>query len=273
MTFKEESIAMSETSKIRVTVWNEFRHEKRNETVKKIYPTGMHDVIAKALNAQPDILARTATLDEPEHGLTEAVLNETDVLTWWGHVAHRKVSEEIVKRVQKRVLEGMGLIVLHSGHFSKIFKTLMGTHCSLKWREAGERERLWVVEPGHPIAEGLGEYFELPHTEMYGERFDIPTPDKVVFISWFEGGEVFRSGCCWERGHGRVFYFRPGHETYPIYHDATIQKVLANAVRWARERVRIADHCPNSKPLEVIHSIDPSKAKAGVVQNADGGAK
>lgn len=264
---------MSATGKIRVTVWNEFRHEKKNETVKRIYPMGMHEVIAAALNSQPDILARTATMDEPEHGLTEAVLEETDVLTWWGHVAHHNVSDEIVKRVQKRVLEGMGLIVLHSGHFSKIFKAMMGTNCSLKWREAGERERLWVVEPSHPIAEGLGEYFELPHTEMYGERFDIPTPDKVVFISWFEGGEVFRSGCCWERGHGRIFYFRPGHETYPIYHDATVQKVLVNAVRWARARVRITDKCPNSKPLETIHSIDPAKVKAGVLQNSDGSAK
>jgi trehalose utilization protein len=264
---------MSASGKIRVTVWNEFRHEKKNETVKKIYPTGIHDVIARALNTQPDILARTATLDEPEHGLTDAVLDETDVLAWWGHAAHREVNDEIVKRVQKRVLEGMGLIVLHSGHFSKIFKAMMGTNCSLKWREAGERERLWVVEPSHPIAEGLGEYFELPNTEMYGERFDIPTPDKVVFISWFEGGEVFRSGCCWERGHGRIFYFRPGHETYPIYHDATVQKVLVNAVRWARARVRIPDKCANSKPLETILSIDPAKAKAGVLQNADGSAK
>ena len=139
---------------------------------------------------------RTATLDEPEHGLTEGVLAETDVLTWWGHMAHDEVSDEIVDRVQQRVLEGMGLIVLHSGHFSKIFKRLMGTTCNLKWREAGERERLWVVEPGHPIAQGLGEYFELPHEEMYGERFDIPAPDELVFLSWFQGGEVFRSGCC-----------------------------------------------------------------------------
>lgn len=253
--------------KIRVTVWNEFRHEKKNEVVKKIYPDGMHITIAKALSAHPDIEVRTATLDEPEHGLTEEVLAKTDVLTWWGHTAHKEVKDEVVARVKKHVLEGMGLIVLHSGHFSKIFKALMGTNCSLKWREAGEKERLWVIERGHPIAEGLGEYFELPHVEMYGERFDIPTPDALVFVSWFEGGDVFRSGCCWERGHGRVFYFRPGHETYPIFHDKTIQKVLANAVRWAKPRVRIPDDCPNAKiPLEVIRSKDPAAAKAGIVQ-------
>ena len=181
--------------KIHVTVWNEFRHEKKHEAVRKIYPDGMHAVMAGFLSKQPDMEVRTATLDEPEHGLTEEVLAETDVLTWWGHTAHREVQDEVVKRVQKRVLEGMGLICLHSAHFSKVFKALLGTNCSLRWREIAEKERLWNVEPGHPITEGVGDYVELPHTEMYGERFDIPTPDRLIFISWFEGGEVFRSGC------------------------------------------------------------------------------
>jgi trehalose utilization protein len=201
--------------KIRVTVWNEFRHEKTNAAVKKIYPDGIHGTIAKGLKAA-GMDVTCATLDEPEHGLTDEVLNNTDVMTWWGHMAHGEVKDVVVKKVQTRVLEGMGLIVLHSGHFSKIFRSLMGTNCSLKWREAAEKERLWNIEPSHPITEGIGEYFELPNTEMYGERFDIPTPDKLVFISWFEGGEVFRSGCTWDRGHGKVFYFRPGHEAYPI---------------------------------------------------------
>ena len=127
----------------------------------------------------------------------------------------------------------MGLIVLHSGHFSKIFKRLMGTPCALKWREAGERERLWVVNPGHPIAEGIGPCIELENTEMYGEPFSIPEPEEQVFISWFEGGEVFRSGNIWRRGNGKIFYFRPGHETYPIYHNPVIQRVIYNAVKWA----------------------------------------
>jgi trehalose utilization protein len=218
--------------------------------------------IARALAEFGDLQPRTATLDEPEHGLTEAALDQTDVLIWWGHMAHGEVRDEIVARVQQRVLEGMGLIVLHSGHFSKIFTRLMGTSCSLKWREAGERERLWVVEPSHPIAEGIGEFIELPNAEMYGERFDIPTPEKVIFISWFEGGEVFRSGCAWERGHGRIFYFRPGHETYPIYHNRQIQRVLVNAVRWARPRVRLEHTCPRTEPLEPLTprpiEFDPS---------------
>jgi trehalose utilization protein len=217
---------------IRVTVWNEFRHEKRSEAVGKIYPDGIHAVIADALQRR-GFEARTATLDEPEHGLTEEVLANTDVLTWWGHMAHPEVQDEIVDRVQRRVLEGMGLIVLHSAHFSKIFRRLMGTTCSLRWREAGENERIWVVQPGHPVAEGLGPYFEIPEAEMYGEHFDIPQPDNLVFISWFKGGEVFRSGCCYYRGKGKIFYFRPGHETHPIYHQAEVQHVIANGVRWA----------------------------------------
>ncbi len=218
---------------IHVTVWNEFRHEQQNEDIRRIYPEGIHRTIANYLNGLPGIDAGTATLDEPEHGLTDAVLQATDVLIWWGHMAHGEVSEEIVQNVHKRVLEGMGLIVLHSGHFSKIFRKLMGTTCDLKWREIGEKERLWVVEPGHPIAAGIGEYIEIPHEEMYGERFDIPAPDTLVFLSWFAGGEVFRSGCCYRRGNGKIFYFRPGHESLPTYHQPEIQRVIGNAVRWA----------------------------------------
>ncbi len=254
------------TDKIRVTVWNEFRHEKNHEAVKKLYPDGMHAVIAKTLSACSDMEVRVATLDEPEHGLSEEVVADTDVFTWWGHVAHGEVSDEVVQRVQKRVLEGAGLIILHSGHFSKIFKRMLGTNCSLKWREVAEKERLWNLEPGHPITRGIGEYIELPNTEMYGERFDIPTPDKLIFVSWFEGGEVFRSGCCWERGHGRIFYFRPGHETFPIFYNEDIMRVITNAVRWAAPRVMIEDKCPNVEPLEEIPPKDVDFGKAGVPQ-------
>ncbi|GIK56849.1 MAG: trehalose utilization protein ThuA [Chloroflexi bacterium] len=217
---------------IRVTIWNEYRHEKQSAKVQEIYPEGMHTPIANYLQGQ-GMSVRVATLDEPEHGLSTAVLDQTDVLTWWGHLAHGEVSDEIVDRVQARVLAGMGLIVLHSGHFSKIFQRLMGTTCNLKWREAGELERLWVVAPGHPITAGLGEYFEIPQAEMYGEFFDIPQPETLVFVSWFAGGEVFRSGCCYQRGQGKIFYFRPGHETYPIYYQDEVLRVIGNAVRWA----------------------------------------
>jgi trehalose utilization protein len=217
---------------IKVTVWNEYRHEKQHDKVAEVYPDGIHVAIAEPLREQ-GFDVKTATLDEPEHGLTEGVLSNTDVLIWWGHMAHAEVKDEIVERVHKRVLEGMGLIVLHSGHFSKIFKKLMGTTCNLKWREIGERERVYVIEPGHPIAEGLGEYFEVPHAEMYGERFDIPAPDTLVFVSWFQGGNLFRSGCCYHRGAGKIFYFRPGHETYRVFYQDEVKRVIANAVRWA----------------------------------------
>lgn len=216
----------------RVTVWHEYRHEKKNPKVSELYPDGMHKPIANYLREQ-GLQVQTATLDEPEHGLTEDVLENTDVLTWWGHMAHGEVADEIVDRVHKRVINGMGLIVLHSGHFSKIFKKLMGTTCDLKWRESTDKERIWVVEPGHPIAKGLPPYFEIPHEEMYGERFDIPAPDTLVFVSWFTGGEVFRSGCCYQRGKGKIFYFRPGHETYPTYHQKEVMQVIYNGVMWA----------------------------------------
>ena len=218
---------------LRVTVWHEYRHEKLDEHVANVYPEGIHGALAKGL-APYGFNIHTATLDEPEHGLTQEVLDNTDVLTWWGHMAHGEVSDEIVDRVQERVLNGMGLIVLHSGHLSKPFRRLMGTGCMLKWREADEKERIWVVDPSHPICDGLPEYIEIPQAEMYGEHFDIPPPDTLVFISWFEGGEVFRSGCCYQRGQGKIFYFRPGHETYPIFHMPVVHQVIANAINWAK---------------------------------------
>jgi trehalose utilization protein len=236
---------------IRVTVWNEGVHEKADETVRKVYPKGMGHPIAEHLRKQEGIASvHISELDHKEQGLTDEILNTTDVMTWWGHMAHSKVTDENAARVQQRVLEGMGLVVLHSGHMSKPFMRLMGTTCYLKWREIGELERLWVVDPAHPIVDGLPEYFELKHTEMYGEHFDIPQPDQLVFISWFQGGEVFRSGCCWRRGQGKVFYFRPGHETFPIYYDANVLHVIYNGIRWAaftgvRNIVR-----GNVKPLE-----------------------
>jgi trehalose utilization protein len=231
---------------LRITVWGENVHEHTNAKVNGIYPRGMHTTIAEGLSKYlPAARVTTATLQEPEHGLTAERLRDTDVLTWWGHKAHDQVADEVARRVQARVLEGMGLIVLHSGHYSKVFRLLMGTTCSLTWREADERERVWVCNPGHPIARGIDRFFELPMEEMYGEPFAVPAPEEQVFISWFEGGEVFRSGCCWRRGNGSIFYFRPGHETYPTYHDDNVRRVIANAAEWARPRGAWVDSCPN----------------------------
>lgn len=238
---------------LNVTVWNENRHEQKNPLVREIYPKGIHGTIAEFLKSE-GFETRMATLDEPEHGLTDEVLDKTDILIWWGHLHHDEVRDEIVHKVHQRVLNGMGLIVLHSGHFSKIFRTLMGTSCDLKWREANEKERLWVVSPGHPITEGIPEYIELEREEMYGEHFDIPQPDELILTSWFEGGEVFRSGCTFKRGNGKIFYFRPGHETYPTYHNKQIQRVITNAVKWAQPVKQERPFYGYSKSLEVIKS-------------------
>ena len=242
----------------RTIVWGENVHEQTNRTVAGIYPDGMHGCIAAALNADKRISAETATLQEPGHGLPEVRLAATDVLVWWGHAAHGDVEDAVVERVATHVWAGMGLILLHSAHFSKIFKRLMGTPCNLTWREAGERERLWVTSRNHPIAAGLPDHFELENEEMYGEPFGVPEPLETVFISWFQGGEVFRSGLTWRRGAGNVFYFRPGHETYPTYHDENVQKVLQNAVHWANNpapRAKNVTDAPNRPVVEAPEKI------------------
>lgn len=218
---------------IKVTVWNEFRHEKELEHVKEIYPNGIHSCIAEFLDQHEDIFVRTASLDEPEHGLTDDVLANTDVLIWWGHAHHDEVQDSVVEKVKTRVLQGMGFIGLHSAHHSKPMKALLGTTLNLRWRD-GDRERVWCINPAHPIAEGLPPYFELEQEEMYGEFFDIPAPDELVFMGWFAGGELFRSGCTFTRGRGKIFYFQPGHEEFPIYYKPEVQKIITNAVRWAR---------------------------------------
>ncbi|GAA2362634.1 trehalose utilization protein ThuA [Saccharopolyspora halophila] len=223
---------------LRITVWNEGVHEARQHPsgIDEYYPDGIHGAIAEALRAHiPTASVRTAMLSDPEHGLPESVLADTDVLLWWAHLAHGEVSDEVVSRVQRHVLGGMGLLVLHSGHFSKIFTRLLGTTCSLSWRNAAEREVVWTVDPTHPITEGVPNPLVIPEQETYGEFFDIPVPDELIFISSFTGGEVFRSGCTFHRGRGRIFYFSPGDESYPVYNQPEIQRVLTNGVHWAAQ--------------------------------------
>ncbi|MDQ3671039.1 MAG: ThuA domain-containing protein [Actinomycetota bacterium] len=225
------------TSVIRVTVWGEGL-EQENPEAKQIYPDGLHEAIAASLRDElsADAVVRTAVLADPEHGLPSEVLDGTDVLVWWSHLSHEDVDDAVADRVVQHVLDGMGLLVLHSSHESKPFLRLMGTRCSLRWRNDAEREVVWTVAPTHPIAEGLPPAIVIPEHEMYGEYFDIPPPDELVFVSSFAGGEVFRSGCCWTRGKGRIFFFGPGHETFPVYHQPEVKRVLANGVCWARRR-------------------------------------
>ncbi|GAB3187939.1 ThuA domain-containing protein [Nesterenkonia suensis] len=230
---------MSETrseTPLRILVWNEGVHEAQGEPahIGEMYPDGIHGAVAAGLRQHlPDAEITTATLGDLDHGLTEERLAGTDVLLWWGHVAHGEVRDDIVERVHRHVLEGMGLLVLHSGHFAKIFQRLLGTTCSLAWRNEGEQELVWTVNPTHPIAEGIPNPLVIPEQEMYGEFFDVPEPESLIFISSFSGGEVFRSGLTYCRGRGRIFYFSPGDQDYPVYHQPEIRRVLANGVRWA----------------------------------------
>ena len=226
---------------MKVTIYNENVHEKVDPTVRSVHPEGLHGTIAGIVRDE-DTIVRTVTLDMPECGLTEEVLDDTDVLIWWGHMAHGDVPDEVVDRVQRHILSGMGLIVLHSGHHSKIFRRMLGTTCNLKWRD-GARERLWVIKPNHPITQGVPETFALDCEEMYGEPFDIAEPDEVILLGWFNGGEVFRSGCTWVRGNGKIFYLQPGHETNRSYYNENIRRIIKNAVKWA---------CPINKNLPLI---------------------
>lgn len=236
---------------IKVLIWNEYIHERNQPEVAEIYPEGIHGCIGGFLSEREDISVKYATLDMEGQGLSEELLEDTDVLIWWGHRAHGEVTDENAAMVCRHVNGGMGLIALHSAHHSKIFKALTGTSCNLKWRH-GDRERIWCVSPSHPIARGVSEHFELPREEMYGEPFDIPSPKDVVFLGWFAGGEAFRSGVTFERGLGRIFYFQPGHEEYPVYYDENIRKIITNAVYWANGAVK--DHrgieCVMAEPLE-----------------------
>jgi trehalose utilization protein len=221
---------------LRVTVWGENRHEQVQPKVAEIYPNGMHNTIREGIEENLGARAQvaTVTLDDPEHGLTEERLRNTDVLVWWGHAAHGEVADEVVDRVHRHVLAGMGLVVLHSGHWSKIFGKLMGTTCTLRWRSERDREIVWTIDPTHPIAQGIPHPFIIPEQEMYGEHFDIPAPDELIFLSTFSGGEVFRSGCTFKRGYGKIFYFSPGDQDYPVYHHKDVRKVIANGVEWAQ---------------------------------------
>lgn len=246
----------------RITIFNEFIHERQDEAVRSIYPEGIHATIRRGIEnvlggSDASLSFRYALQDDPGHGLDGDVLEQTDTLIWWAHMGHDGIDDKTADRVQQAVLGGMGLLVLHSAHFSKPFRRLMGTNCSLYWRESDDSERLWNLEPAHPIMVGVPDYIELEREEMYGERFDIPKPDELLMLSWFSGGEVFRSLCTWQRGHGRVVYFRPGHETHPTYHDTHVQRILANASLWASRRVNSPTaQAPNRK-------VSPESLKSG----------
>lgn len=234
---------------IRVLVWNEFKHEQENPRVAAIYPKGIHNVIAEFLDKEEDIDVKTATLYDENCGITKEVLDNTDVIIWWGHMVHNQVPDEVAAMVKDAVLEGMGAIFLHSAHHSKPFKMLMGTSCNLTWRESEDSEILWVIDPSHPITAGIDRYFCLDKEETYGEPFVIPNPDKVLLLSNYSGGEVFRSGVLYERGNGKIFYFQPGHEMFPTYKQRDVQSIIKNAVRFVAPTYRREIKCPNVRKI------------------------
>lgn len=235
---------------IRVLVWNEFHHEKVEEKIKEIYPEGIHGAIAEFLGEDEEISVRTATLDDENCGITKEILDETDVIIWWGHMRHKLVPDEIAALVRDAVLDGMGAIFLHSAHHSKPFKLLLGTSCNLTWRESDDREIVWVIEPSHPITKDVDRFFVLEHEETYGEPFTIPTPDKLLLIGNFSGGEVFRSGCLYERGNGKIFYFQPGHEAYPIFRHSAVRSIIKNAVHFVAPSYRKRTDCPHVRKFD-----------------------
>lgn len=230
---------------IKVTIYNEFYHERFHDEVKAVYPEGIHMALKDQLSDEFEV--RTVTLDTVDT-LTEELLNDTDVLLWWGHVQHDKVPDEVAERVQRAVLDGMGAIFLHSGHHSKPFRKLMGTSCNLTWREDGDYELVWNIKPSHPITQGIGRFFKLDHEETYGEPFTVPEPDELVLIGSYEGGEVFRAGCCYRRENGKIFYFQPGHETFPTFYHKDVVRIIRNAIHWAAPIYRVRMECPWVKP-------------------------
>ena len=234
--------------KIKVTIWNEFRHEKTKEKVKALYPNGLHAVIGEFLNETGNMEITLAALDDENQGLPDEVLENTDVLIWWGHMFHKEVSDILVEKIKNRVFLGkMGFIALHSAHHSKPFKAIVGTNGNLQWGRV-QKEIIWNMMPSHPIAKGIPDHFILESEELYSEPFYIPQPDAFVFGGWYEDGNIFRSGACFIRGAGKVFYFQPGHETCLSFFNPYVRRIITNAVYWANPQefaYEITDKCPH----------------------------
>lgn len=237
-------------NKLRVVIWNEFRHEKTNEHVHALYPDGIHGFLKKVLDVNEDMEVSLAALDDPEQGLPDERLENTDVLVWWGHMAHGEVNDELVAKIQKRVYLGkMGFVALHSAHHSKPFRAIVGTNGNLSWGR-DQKEIVWNLLPAHPIAAGIPDHFVLDKEEMYGEPFYIPQPDALVFGGWFEDGNIMRSGACFLRGAGKVFYFQPGHESCRSFYNPYVQRIITNGIRWAKPNsfgYELDEGCPHIK--------------------------
>jgi trehalose utilization protein len=223
-------------NKIRVTVWSEGIDPNLEPKAVALYPNDINTYIASFLEGSHEFEVKVRSLSQPENGLSQEIIDNTDVLIWWSHLYDDEVDDNVVERVVNAVLNGMGFLILHASMGSKPAKRLLGESSNVgKYREIGEKERVWVVNRSHPVVEGMEkEYFEILKSEMYGEPYGMPTPDDTIFISWFEGGEVLRSGVSWHKGSGRIFFFAPGHEEFPVYYNKEVQKVITNIVRWLK---------------------------------------
>ncbi|MHB1460735.1 MAG: ThuA domain-containing protein [Armatimonadota bacterium] len=254
-------------NKTRVLIWD----ENPPHANKALYPNSIRGAIADGLqkmNTTDRLDIKVAHLDEPDQGCPQELLDETDVLLWWGHARHAEVDDAVVERIKDRVHHGgMGLIALHSAHYSKVFKSVMNCTGHLKggWREDNSPERIFVCASNHPIAYGLRD-FTLREEEMYGAPFDVPPAETIVLQSFYPaGGEYFPSGICWTAGDGidpdftsgpgrgvgkgegiaRVFYFRPGHEGNPTYHNTAVRRVIYNATLWCAHQNTSNHHHEN----------------------------
>jgi len=221
-------------NKINVVIWNEFRHEKTKEKARALYPNGLHATIKGYLDKNEDMEITLAALDDPDQGLSDERLQNTDVLVWWGHMAHDEVDSVLVKKIRDRVWEGkMGFIALHSAHMARPFCAIVGTEGVLSCGR-NQKEIMWTLMPSHEISAGIPDHFLIEEEELYAEPFHIPEPDELVFGAWFEDGHILRAGAGFRRGAGKIFYFQPGHETCPSFHNPYVLRVIENAIRWVR---------------------------------------
>ena len=234
---------------IRVTFWHEFRHEKTSEVVKAIYPDGLHAYLKSQLECD-DIEITLAALDDPNQGITDELLENTDVLMWWGHMAHKEVDDELVEKIRQRVYSGMGFLPLHSAHHSKPFQRIIGCTGNLRWGR-NQKAIVWNLAPWHPIAKGVPMSFQITE-ELYSEPFYIPKPDDIVFATWFEDGNIFRGGITYRRGLGKIFYFHTGHESVESLKDENVQRIIKNAIYWCAP-----DEKSDFYNGETFHQIDP----------------
>jgi len=273
---------------VKVVVWDE-----QQPAQKQAYSSFLGNSVAEHLGAQPGISVRSVNINDPGQGLAGGVLDDCQVLIWWGHVRHAEISAETGRSIVERIKDGkLSLVALHSAHWSTPFVEAMNERTRLdvvgkfhsegnerleitfvspaqrymvpkadarvtpyvSWRKFpdglakatvhlplccfpayrgdGKPSRVTLLKPDHPIAQGIPKEFEIPQTEMYDEPFHVPQPDEVILEERWAAGEWFRSGAVWKLGKGRVFYFRPGHETYPIYKQPIPLKIMTNSVRW-----------------------------------------